>query len=262
MAETATVAIGQPGWADLGSSDPAAARAFYAGVFGWKAEVSDDPQAGGYGMFMLDGKEVAGTGPLMNEQQPVAWTVYVLVDDADATAAKVKAAGGTVFAEPFDVMDAGRMAIVADPSGGVLGIWQPGTHRGFEVKGTGGSFCWAELNSKDIAKDSAFYASVFGWDPKVMPTPGMEYTQFEHNGEAIAGGMAMPIEMPSGTPSHWLVYFATADVDATVAKLTSLGGGVHHPPEDIPEVGRFAVVHDPQGGVFGLLQPISLAAAS
>ena len=125
---------------------------FYAGVFGWKAEVSDDPQAGGYGMFMLDGKEVAGTGPLMNEQQPVAWTVYVLVDDADATAAKVKAAGGTVFAEPFDVMDAGRMAIVADPSGGVLGIWQPGTHRGFEVRGPGAATAGRSSTPSNIAE--------------------------------------------------------------------------------------------------------------
>jgi len=262
MAETATVAIGEPGWVDLGSSDPTAARAFYAGVFGWDANVSDDPAAGGYGMFTLGGKEVAGTGPLMSEQQPTSWTVYVLVDDADAATSKVKAAGGTVFAEPFDVMDAGRMAIVADPSGGVLGLWQPGAHRGFELKGAAGSFCWAELNSNNIAKDSAFYASVFGWDPKTTPTPTMEYTQFDHNGEAIAGGMAMAVGMPAGTPSFWLVYFATHDVDATVAKLTSLGGGVHHPPEDVPDVGRFAVVHDPQGGVFGLLQPNSLAAAS
>lgn len=262
MAETATVAIGQPGWADLGSSDPAAARAFYAGVFGWKANVSDDPAAGGYGMFTLDGKEVAGTGPLMNEQQPTAWTVYVLVEDADATAAKVKAAGGTVFAEPFDVMDAGRMAIVADPSGGVLGIWQPGSHRGFELRGASGSFCWAELNSKDITTDRAFYASVFGWEPTTTPMPGMEYTEFKLNGESIAGGTPMAAQTPAGTPSHWLVYFAVDDVDATVAKLTSLGGGVHHPPTDIPEIGRFAVAHDPQGGVFALLQPNPRAAAS
>jgi hypothetical protein len=262
MADTATVAIGQPGWVDLGSSDPTAARAFYAGVFGWEAMVSDDPAYGGYAMFALGGKEVAGAGPLMSEQQPTAWTVYVLVDDADATAAKVEAAGGTVLAEPFDVMDAGRMAIVADPSGGVLGLWQPSTHKGFGLKGAAGSYCWAELNSKDLAKDCAFYASVFGWDPARTAVPDMEYTEFKLNGESIAGAMPMPAEMPPGTPSHWLVYFAVDDVDATVARLTSLGGGVHHPPDDIPEVGRFAVAHDPQGGVFALLQPNPRAAAS
>lgn len=261
MAETATVAIGEPGWADLSSSDPTAARAFYGDLFGWAADVVDDPAAGGYGMFSVAGKEVAGSGPLQNEQQPTAWTVYVMVDDADATAAKVTAAGGTVLAPPFDVMDAGRMAIVADPSGGVLGLWQPGTHRGFGLRGASGSFCWAELNSTDLARAQAFYAAVFDWDPVASPVPGMTYTEFKLRDQSIAGGMSMMPDVPAGTPSNWLVYFAIDDVDATVAKLKLLGGGVHHPPDDIPEVGRFAVVHDPQGGVFALLQPLPRAAS-
>jgi uncharacterized protein len=259
MAETATVAIGEPGWADLGSSDPAAARTFYAELFGWTADVVPDPQAGGYAMFKLDGKEVAGVGPLMSDQQPTAWMVYVLVDDAAAVAAKVKDAGGTVIAEPFDVMGAGIMGVVTDPSGAVIGLWQPGTHHGFELKAVPGSYCWAELNSRDLPSGKQFYRTVFGWD--AVDVPGMEYTQFKLGDEMIAGGMATGAGTPANAPSNWLVYFAVLDTDATVAKLTQLGGGVHHAPQDIPGVGRFAVVHDPQGGVFGLLQNTQTAAS-
>jgi uncharacterized protein len=259
MAETATVAIGEPGWIDLTSSDAAAARAFYTALFGWTADVVPDPQAGGYGMFKLAGKEVGGVGPRINDQQPSAWMVYVLVDDAAAAAAKVKDAGGTVIAEPFDVMGAGTMGIVTDPSGAVIGLWQPGTHHGFELKGVPGSYCWAELNSRDLTAGKQFYSSVFGWNAEDVPD--MNYTQFKLGGDPIGGGMAAGAGTPANAPSNWLVYFAVLDTDATVAKLTELGGGVHHAPEDIPGVGRFAVVHDPQGAVFGLLQNTQMPAS-
>ncbi len=251
MAET--VPIGEPGWIDLGSADPVAAHAFYAALFGWTVDVFPEPEAGGYAMFKLEGKEVAGVGGRMSDQQPSAWTVYVLVADADAFAARVTTAGGTVLAEPFDVMDAGRMGIVADPSGAVIGLWQPGTHHGFEVMGVPGSFAWPELNSRDLSSDKLFYWSVFHWDPADSTIPGMTYTEFKLGDDSIAGGMSLPPGMPADAPSHWIVYFAVTDTDATVARLTALGGTVHHPPEDIPEVGRFAIVADPQGAVFGLL---------
>src|SRR5438132_1030391 len=172
MAEAKTVATNKFGWVDLSSSDPAAARAFYSKLFGWDAEVIDDPAAGGYGMFKLGGKEVGGVGPLQNPQQPTAWTAYVLVADADAAATKAKAAGGTVLAEPFDVLEEGRMAILADPGGAVFGLWQPKKHTGWEVERVPNSVCWVENDSRNIDAARRFYTDVFGWVAKDSGLPG------------------------------------------------------------------------------------------
>jgi predicted enzyme related to lactoylglutathione lyase len=259
MAETATLTMGEPGWIDLGTSDPEAARAFYTAVFGWTVDII--PDAGGYGIFQLDGKQVAGVGPRMTEEVPTAWTTYVLVEDAAASAAKVTEAGGSIIAAPFEVMTAGTMGLVADPSGAVMGLWQPRDHRGFEVMRVPGAYCWVELNARDLPSDKLFYWNAFGWDPKESTVPGSNYTEFKLAGASIAGGLPMDAELPADTPSNWVVYFAVADTDATLAKVTELGGGVHHPAEDIPGVGRFAIVHDPQGAVFALLQNTQTAAS-
>ncbi|MGA7987412.1 MAG: VOC family protein [Candidatus Dormiibacterota bacterium] len=260
MAQSAFPPIGTPGWVDLSSEDPEASRQFYTALFGWTVDVIADPNAGGYGMFKLNGKEVAGVGPRPHDQQPTLWNSYVLVDDAAAVTAKVKDAGGTVILEPFDVMGAGWMGVIADPSNAIISLWQPGTHHGCEVFGVPGSFCWLELNSRDIASDKLFYWTVFGWDPSESATPG--YTEFKLGDAVIAGGMALPAGRPADIPSHWLVYFGVADVDAAAAKVTELGGSVIHPPEDIPgDIGRFAVAHDPQGAVFGLLTSTRFSAS-
>jgi uncharacterized protein len=177
VADTATIAIGEPGWIDLASSDPAASHTFYATLFGWSVDVVPDPEAGGYGMFKLGDKEVGGVGPRPSEGQPPAWTIYILVDDAAAVIAKAKEAGGTVIAGPIDVMGEGTMGVLADPSGAVIGIWQPGRHRGFELKGVPGSFTWAELNSTDMPADKRFYQAVFGWNAQDSGIPGVDYTQ-------------------------------------------------------------------------------------
>ncbi len=171
--------------------------------------------------------------------------LYILVEDAAATAGKVKEAAASVIAEPFDVMGAGTMGVVSDPSGAVIGLWQPGTHHGFELKAVPGSFCWAELNSRDLPAGKQFYRSVFGWSAEKVP--GMDYTQFKLGEQLIGGAMAAGAETPANAPSNWLVYFAVDDTDATVAKLTELGGGVFHAPEDIPGVGRFARRPRPAG---------------
>ena len=248
----ATPTTGEPGWIDLGSSDVDAAHAFYTALFGWTVDVV--PDGGGYGIFRLDGKQVAGVGPRANEEGPSAWTMYVLTDDAAASAAKVTEAGGTVIAPPLEVMTAGTMAIVADPSGAVMGLWQPNEHRGFEVMRSAGAYCWVELNAKDLPSDKLFYWNAFGWDPAESTVPGTAYTEFKLGGASVAGALPMYPEAPPDAPSNWLVYFAVEDAHATVAKLTELGGGLFHAVSDIPGVGRFAVVHDPQGAVFAILE--------
>jgi len=259
MAQAKTVITNKPGWLDLSSADPAASRDFYSKLFGWSAEVIPDPDAGGYGMFKLDGKEVGGVGPRQSDQQPTAWTIYILVDDADATADRAKKAGGTVIAPPFDVMQAGRMAIIADPSGAAFGIWQPSEHAGWEVEGVPGAVCWVELTSRNFDAAKQFYVDVFGWQAKTadVSSEEMVYWQFSFDGgNGFAGGMQAPATMPAEVPSYWQPYIAVTDTDAVTARAKQLGATAIVEPADIPNVGRFAIVQDPLGAVFGVLQPL------
>ena len=261
MAETRTATLNQPGWLDLSSADAAASRDFYTKLFGWSVEITEDPQYGGYGMFKLDGKEIGGVGPRQSEQQPTAWTVYVIVDDADATAQRATQAGGQVLAPPFDVGPQGRMAVLADPSGAAFGVWQPGEFSGWEVEGVTGAVCWVELTSRKFDAAKQFYVDVFGWIPRhAMSTPEMQYWTFsldpaDENG--FAGGMAAPPQMPAEVPSYWQPYIATTDTDATARRAKELGATLIVEPADIPDVGRFAIIADPLGAVFGVLQPLA-----
>ena len=260
MAEARTATMNKPGWLDLSSSDPAASRDFYSNLFGWSAEVIPDPQAGGYGFFRLDGRQVGGVGPVQSPQQPTAWTMYVLVADADDAAHRAREAGGTVLMEPMDVMGTGRLAVVADPSGAVFGLWQPATHHGWEVEGQPGSVCWVELTARNLAAARPFYETVFGWHAERFDNPAgqdmPDYWTFTlDQGDSFAGGLEMPGEVPAEAPSYWQPYIAVTDCDATTARATELGGTVLMGPFEAANVGRFSIIRDPQGAVFGVLQP-------
>lgn len=256
MSERTSYVPGTPCWVDLGTPDIDAAAAFYGGLFGWSVEEGENAeQTGGYRQAMLRSKPVAGVMPLMQEGQPPAWSTYVSVADADATAAKVREAGGTVLAEPMDVMELGRMAVFADPAGAVFGIWQPGTFVGAEVISEPNAVIWNELNTRDTAGAREFYGAVFGWgfDEREFET-GM-YTSLR-NGEDTAGGMIdITRRVPDEVPAHWLVYFAVEDTDATLEKAKGAGGEAVFGPQDISEVGRIAVLKDPFGAVFALIAP-------
>jgi uncharacterized protein len=251
---TVTYAPGTPSWVDLGTSDVAASTRFYSEIFGWQIEDQGE-QMGHYGICRKDGKMVAGLGPLMQPQQPVAWNSYVDVDSAADTIQKVKASGGNVFVEPMAVMELGTMAVFADPAGAVISIWQPGMHKGAELVNADGAFCWNELGTRDLNGAKNFYPKVFGWGVKVNEIPGHgEYIEWQIEGKSIAGGMSIEGMLPPEIPPYWLVYFCVADTDATVAKAESLGGKVMNPATDIPQ-GRFAVLTDPQGGAFAVIKP-------
>jgi uncharacterized protein len=243
---------GVPSWVDMGSDDLAGAKAFYGALFGWNCP-EGPPEAGGYTVCDLNGKTVAGLGPQMNPAAPPNWMTYVNVDSADDTVAKVAANGGTVFMPPMDVMEAGRMAVFADPIGAVIGIWQPGQHLGAQVANEPGTYCWSELVSTDVAASKAFYAAVFGWGAEDQgPADEPAYTEWTLGGRSIGGMMPKRPDMPAEMPPFWGVYFAVEDADATAAAAEKLGGTVHMPPMDI-EPGRFAVLGDPVGAVFNVL---------
>ncbi|HET7420924.1 MAG TPA: VOC family protein, partial [Candidatus Dormibacteraeota bacterium] len=180
--------------------------------------------------------------------------VYIGTRDADATAKKIQAEGGTIVAPPFDVMDVGRMAVFQDPTGAFIALWQPMTMNGFAVQRRAGAYSWAELNSRGIEKAKPFYRKVFGWAEKVSPMgEGQgDYTEFKLGDESIAGGMEMSPMVPKEVPSYWMVYFGVRDVDKEHKKAVELGGREMVPPMDFPG-GRFSIISDPQGAMFGLL---------
>jgi predicted enzyme related to lactoylglutathione lyase len=175
------------------------------------------------------------------------------VADADAAVAKAKEAGATVFVEPMDVMDVGRMAVFADPTGAAIALWQPKAHKGAGIVSEPGALCWNELASRDTSAASAFYRSVFGWEAASSDVGDMTYFEWKLGERTIGGMMPMPPEVPAEVPSYWMAYFAVADCDAAVAKAQKGGAGLAVPPTDIP-AGRFAVLHDPQGAMFGVIQ--------
>ena len=251
MVEMTSYEPGLPCWVDVSSRDLPATVAFYQALFSWDS--FEPPGGGGYTMFLQGGKQVAAAGPAMDPNAPEAWTTYVSVVDAEATAARVKGAGGSTLAGPFDVMTAGRMAVFMDDGGAVFSVWQPGDHIGAQIVNEPNSITWNELASSDIVKSEEFYGHVFGWTSETNQMGEMTYTEFKLDGRSIAGMLPLGPMHPPGTPPHWLVYFAVADADATIARTVELGGKSLSPAVDIP-IGRFAVLADPRGAVFAVIK--------
>jgi predicted enzyme related to lactoylglutathione lyase len=243
---------GSPSWIDLGTADLEDAKRFYTRLFGWTAETSGDDY-GGYTTFLLNGLPVAGAGPLYGEGQPTAWSTYFATDDADAIAARVEMAGGKVLVAPFDVMDQGRMAALLDPAGAPFSVWEPGAMRGAELFDVPGSLTWNELNTRDVEGSKAFYSSVFGWAWRDSSMGGLPYVVCENQGTTICGMQPMVgEEWPIDMPPHWMIYLAVHDCDISATDSLALGGRVLQPPTDLP-IGRYAVLEDPQGGIFSIL---------
>ena len=246
----------RPAWVELATDDPAAARAFYADLFGWRIEVHPDPQYGGYGMARLSEGEgdVAGITPKMMPEAPTTWNLYVGTDDVDALSSAVTAAGGTIVAPPFDVGEMGRMAVFVDPTGAVIAAWKAGGPRSFRT-GEQNTFGWAELSARGFDNARAFYEAVFGWTSTTSPMgEGQpDYTEFKADSESILGGMEMMPMVPAEVPSYWMPYFNVDSVESAFDRALGLGATELVSPSDMPG-GRFAIVQDPQGAAFGLLR--------
>ncbi len=257
MSERTTYEPGTPCWVELSQTpDVEASEAFYRELFGWEMpELPSSAELGGYRRAKLGGRDVAGVSPRMQEGAPTVWATYVSVADAAATIAKVGEAGGQTIVEPMDVMGLGTMAVFADPTGAVCGVWQPGTFAGAELVNEPGAFCWNELATRDVTAAKQFYAAVFGWGFEEHDMGGMgTYVELKLGDASVGGMMDMAnTQMPPEVPAHWLTYFAVRNTDAALEKLKAAGGGVSFGPIDIP-AGRFAVVTDPVGAPFAVIQ--------
>jgi predicted enzyme related to lactoylglutathione lyase len=255
VAKRVDLPLGTPCWVELLTSDPERSQAFYGRLFGWTVE---DPGSdyGGYKNFRLKGERVAGC--MRNDGQggvPDLWSTYLAVADAEATVASAAGHGGQVMVPPMDVMALGRMAVVADAGGAVIGIWQPGEHRGFAYVGEPGAPNWFELHTRDYDASLDFYRDVFGWQTRTEgDTPEFRYTTVVVGEEQYAGVMDASGFLPEGVPGGWSVYFGTDDCDHTLSEVVSLGGEVVMKAEDTP-YGRLATAADPTGAVFRLHQP-------
>jgi uncharacterized protein len=264
---------GVPCWVDTSQADPEAAVAFYRDLFGWDFHDAMPPGSdGSYSIARLRGGDVAAVGSQPEGGSPAAvWNTYIRVEDADATATKVPPAGGRVLTDPFDVTDAGRMAVCADPEGAAFCIWQAKRHRGAQVVNEPGSLTFNALNTRDAAGAQAFYGAVFGWqlldaggsgrmwrlpgygDFLEQSDPDLRRRMAEHNApegfeDVVAALNPPPADQPDA-PAHWSVTFAVDDADATAQEAARLGGRVVVAPFDAPWV-RMTVIADPRGATF------------
>lgn len=260
---TTDFVTGSPCWLDLGVPDVTAAAEFYSNVFDWSFEPMSEEEAGGYGVFRLRGKAVAAVGPLTEESARSAWMVYFDTPDADDTVSTVERSGGSVRVPPMDADGEGRMAQFTDPLGGEFAVWQPQQNPGLQLVDQPGSLCWVELCTTDAERAKDFYGGLFNWRVDDMPMPGGEGTYSvlipagkspERGQGGIAQLPADALTMTGGRP-YWHPVFATADCDATVARVTEHGGTIQMGPEDMEMVGRLAVCRDPWGAEFVLLTP-------
>lgn len=232
-------------WADCNATDPAKAKAFYTAVMGWTAQdlpISDDQV---YTMFQQDGHDIVGLGP-QQPGMPSVWNHYIAVEDVDALMDKVRALGGTVVVEPFDVMSSGRMAVIQDPSGAHVALWQAYGHIGSKLVNIAGAVTWNELNTREPDKAQAFFSELLGWTFEDDRMAG--YRMFFVNGR-VNGGILQMNEVQGDMPPHWMLYFSVKDIHATHQQVLDSGGKVHTGIMNADGVGPFFVFEDPTGAV-------------
>ena len=248
---------GTPSWTDLATTDQDAATAFYRSLFGWEV-VDTGEESGHYGMCMVDGRPVAGIGQIQpGSQAPPAWTTYLSVENVDTAAESIAANGGTLVMAPMQIGDQGRMAIAQDPTGAFFGLWEAGKHIGAEVVNQPNSVVWNECMTRDAARAREFYAAVFGFSYQEVEGAD-DYVTIRGDGPGgVVGGIGQIGEdLPADLPPHWMTYFAVESADSAAAKAAGGGGQVLAPPMDTP-FGRLAVIQDPQGALFSVMEDTS-----
>ena len=255
MPEVTSYTPGAFCWVELTTTDTDAALAFYQGLFGWTRK---DIPMGDYGVYIMLQKNGKDAGAMYKGDQPGVppnWASYIATPDVDATAEKAKSLGANILAGPFDVFDSGRMAMIADPQGAVFGAWQAKNHIGATIRDEANTLCWNELYTPDAGASRSFYTQLFEWNVKISSgdQPYTEVTPADTQ-QPTGGIFEMKGEHFEGVPPHWMPYFMVDDCDATVEKAKSLGGNITMPPMDVPKVGRFAMIQDPQGARFCVIK--------
>lgn len=244
-------------WIELHTSDQPDAKKFYNSLFGWEAHDNPMGDAGVYTMFRLQGRDAAAGCSLRPDErsQGVAsyWMIYITVENTDAAVTKAKQLGGKILAPAFDVMDAGRMAVIQDPTGAVFCPWQPNKNNGIGIAHVHGTLCWADLSTPDPKRASDFYSGLLGWQ---LITDSKDPSGYLHikNGEHFIGGVPPAAHRQPGVPPHWLAYFQVDDVDAAANKAKGMGAKLYLAPMSMEGVGRFSVIADPQGAVFAIFK--------
>jgi len=244
--------IGHFCWVELATSDPAAAKKFYANLFDWTVVENEMGEMGFYYIFQKNDRDSAAMYKLMDDQVaqgiPPNWMTYIAVESADDAAAKVAELGGNVLQPAFDVMTFGRMAMLQDPHGAVFAVWQAKDHWGVRIRDEANTLCWNELATRTPEASAEFYTKLTGWSAKASP----EYSEWVL-GETPIGGMRT-LHEGEPTPPSWMPYFMVDDCDAMTHKAKTGGAMVYVEPMSLPNVGRFSVLADPQGAVFALYQ--------
>jgi predicted enzyme related to lactoylglutathione lyase len=246
-------------WIELATTDQNAAKSFYGALFGW--QVRDMPMGPNefYSIFELGGRDTGAAYTLRPDQRsqgvPPHWMIYIAVENADAAANRAAQFGGKVLAPAFDVYDAGRMAVVQDPTGATFSVWQAKKNIGIRIAGVDGTLCWADLSTSDQEGASQFYSDLFGWKIiKEDESPAHGYFHIK-NGEEFIGGIPPAKYRDPNAPPHWLSYFLVSNCDGSTAKANELGAKIYLPPMNVENVGRMSILADPQGAVFSIFQP-------
>lgn len=253
MAEFSSHSAGTPAWVDLVSPDLGGAKDFYGQLFGWELEDQFDPAGNhAYTMARVNGKAVVGMRPKPPaSEMPSFWNTYIATDDLDATAQSVEANGGQVITAPREVMGSGKMAVFADPTGAIFSGWQAQDHIGTELGNIANTYSWNELMTRDLPSSQAFYSSLFGWHYNAEEMPSGDYNIIEGEDSArLAGMLEMPSDVPEDVPNHWGVYFTVDDLEASVEKVTNLGGTIAMPPMELLGGRRVSTLIDSWGASF------------
>jgi len=244
-------------WIELATTDQAAAKKFYSSLFGWS--IDDNPMGPDeyYTMFKLNDRNTGAAYTMRKEQReqgvPSHWGIYMSAANADEAAAKAGRLGATVLAPAFDVFDAGRMAVLRDPTGAIFSVWQPKKHAGIRVAGEDNAFCWADLSTPDPERGAKFYSDLFGWKVEKSENDASGYLHIK-NGNDFIGGIPPAQHRNPQVPPHWLIYFQVADVEATATKAQQSGGKILMPAKTMEGVGTWAILADPQGAVFAIFK--------
>ena len=249
---------GTPAWIDLMTTDPQGAADFYGAVFGWTFEEQIVDEQVAYIVAHHDGREAAGIAARTDEERargvPPAWNIFFATDAISQTCDRATTLGATVHTPPFGLPDVGRMAVLTDPTGALFCLWQGNSHVGMATMHVPGTFTWCECLTREPRSAARFYEDLFGWKTETSRDLGTEYTVCHSDGTAIAGIMDMPDGL-EGIPATWMTYLATQDCEATITRIQRAGGKLLNGPMEYG-TGKFAVIQDPQGAVFGIIEPL------